>query len=85
MKYVVIEKRGIESPIIFPEWMRHGDVLKEYDTAVSAGFCSFSGSLREDGSAGLTVYCWGHSVSLKVKSRGSTDADLIQKMNEFRG
>ena len=84
MKYVVVEKQGIESAIIFPEWMRHGDVLKEYETAVSAGFCSFSGAYWK-GDAGVSVCCWGHSVSLEVKSRGSTDADLIQKMNEFRG
>lgn len=83
MKYVVIESHGVESPIIFPEWIKHDEVLKGHEKVVSAGFCSFSVGENGDGSTNPSVDCWGRSVSLKVKSRGEEDEDLIRRTNKF--
>lgn len=79
MKYVVIDRNGIETPIILPETESHSDYVQPYQKVISAGFCRFG--VDPNGSIG--VNCWGQSVGLKVKSRYKKDEELILRHNEF--
>lgn len=83
MKYIIVEERGLELPIVFNEIMSHTQVagLKR---VVSAGFCSFSPATNDNGEGFVKVNCWGHSLTLDVKSRGKDDAEIIQKTIDFR-
>lgn len=76
-KYVIIEERGLELPIVFSAVLTHKDRVKETDKVISAGFCScspFRGSLSD----AIAWTVWGESISLGVKSRPE-DADRIQR------
>lgn len=67
LKYIVIENRGNESIILFPDWMRHDDVARKMNTKViSAGMCDLE-----------SRQCFGESVSLKIKSRPE-DSELLK-------
>lgn len=72
LKYVIVERQGIESPILFPQWIQHKEV-ENLGRVVSAGECEVYVSESEQ-----KVYAFGESVSLGVKSRGSTDATVIE-------
>lgn len=72
IKYVVDEVGGY---IIFPMMVMHSDAAAAlrrgtYSSIVGAGFME----IRND-----TVYCFGHSESLHIKSRGKEDAEAIAR------
>ena len=73
-KYVVFQSSfGIEYPVLFPNhFVEHCAVKSYQDKAVSAGFFSF------DFENVHPVSCYGHSQSLKLKSR-KEDEKLILK------
>lgn len=79
MKYIIVEDHGLENAIVFSEILKHSDVANMLPV-VSAGFCSFS----VDDDRQLKVTCWGDSVSLKKKSRGQIDNDLVLQSLQFR-
>jgi len=66
-KYVVINDGFGESAIVFDECFSHIR-FKSLGKVVSAGFVEFD----EEG-----AYCFGESITLKVKSREKEDANLI--------
>lgn len=87
MKYLIIKKRGLELPVIFSEIESHDEVAKKLNVfsdteLVSAGFCRFEMDENGDGTAALSVRCWGKSVSLGIQSRPEDDY-LIYKQNQF--
>ena len=74
-KYVVIEDRTCEVPIILSCITDHATVVGQYKV-VSAGFVSLGINAHR-----ITASCWGESTSLKgIKSRGEEDARLIERM-----
>lgn len=81
-KYVIVTSMGIESPIIFPEWMDHNRVASEHN-AISAGYVNISTGewvkTEYGGYNDFDVSCHGHSVTLKVKAR-EEDAEIIKRM-----
>lgn len=81
-KYVIVERMGVETPIIFPEWVNHDTIATH--GVVSAGFVLFTANDKNWGtcyvSNEIEVSCSGESFTLKTKSRGKEDADLIQRM-----
>lgn len=90
MKYIIVDEVGIEVPIIFSELQKHSNVAG-MKKVISAGFCYFrSDTVLGNDSNGsedqdvLAVSCWGESVSLRLKSRGKVDEEIILKHNEFR-
>ena len=85
MKYLIIKKGGLELPVIFSEIESHDEVAKKlnvFSDLVSAGFCRFEMDENGDGTAALSVRCWGKSVSLGIQSRPE-DGYLIYKQNQF--
>ena len=68
----MIEIQGIETPVLFPEWVPHDTIWNRMNRppVVSAGFCT------ED------FDCYGESVSLDKKSR-SVDSSIVQSMMTF--
>jgi hypothetical protein len=74
-KYIILERSGIEMPILFPEFIEHIDAVLIGGKVISAGF--FEVILREH--SRMEVRAYGESISLKVKARFE-DADLIEKM-----
>lgn len=70
MKYIIIDDGLVDTPILFPQWVKHDKML--FDRSVkllSAGFVQIVGS---------TVEAYGESVSLKVSSR-KEDSEIIQR------
>lgn len=80
MKYVVINRRGLETPVIFSEIDVHADHVRAGDDIISAGFCRFA--VNPWGEVG--VGCWGESIGLGVKSRFVEDENVILRHHEFR-
>jgi len=72
IKYVIIEKNGIEQPLIFGECLNHADAVFGKDGIISAGFVQI---YSEDNQ--VKVCCFGESVSLKLKSRKEVDDAII--------
>lgn len=72
MKYIIVDRNGIELPIVFNETiMQHDQVYPREKQAwiVSAGFCRHTNN---------AWWCWGESISLKKKSRPE-DSAILQK------
>lgn len=70
MKYIIVEDMGLEQPIVFSDLLTHRQVSGgDLDKVVSAGFCSCSN--------GGVWRCWGESVSLSKKSRGTFDEEIL--------
>jgi len=69
-KYIVVKHEGFEMPIVFSDLMQHTQAagLRE---VIGAGFCYVE--------AGEYV-CYGESIGLHVKSRGETDASVLNEM-----
>lgn len=70
LKYIIDELGGFS---IFTEYGNHDDVargftMKSFTEIVAAGFIEIM-----DGE----VTCYGESISLKIKSRGEFDAEII--------
>lgn len=83
MKYVILDQNGVEVPIIFSELQSHSDVVfQRRNSVVSAGFCHFYITKYDDGSAKVSVACWGKSIGLGLASRGKQDEELILRHNE---
>lgn len=68
-KYIV-SKSG--TPVVFAETLVHADVAYSLfgrtGEIVGAGFCYIANN---------KYVCYGESISLKVKSRGATDSNLL--------
>lgn len=70
MKYVMVKYMDIETPIVFPKWMNHADIVVKSAKCVSADFVDV------DEDACIT---YGKSTSLKLGSKPE-DAAFIEKM-----
>jgi hypothetical protein len=93
MKYIVVEKEGMEVAILFPEIVQHKEALNIQGDAkpVSAGFCevtvdieaAFPDQPEEPVTVGhlglaLGIRVWGGSNSLGLKSRDAADVSAIR-------
>ena len=84
-KYIVFEDQyGLETPVIFPDWVNHDSIKLQGGKVVSAGFVNLTGTnVPADTivqSNLIEVGCHGESVNLKVKSRPNEDSKLIEKL-----
>lgn len=69
-KYIV-SRDG--TPVVFAEVLNHADVARALfgnTPIMGAGFCYIKDNRYE---------CWGESVSLRVKSRGEQDAEMLNR------
>lgn len=74
MKYVVFNGNNGEEIIIFPRRIQHSDFAEQ---VAKLSFCSMrpiSGGFIVNGE------CVGESISLRMKSRGDKDTELVIKM-----
>ena len=74
LKYLILECRGTESPVIFPNWIEHHEMAKG-KKVLSAGFCRIKRGVEDN----WKVTCWGKSQSLKVESQDE-DHILIEHL-----
>lgn len=73
LKYVIIDDCF---PIIFGEAHKHSDFSRNrLGKPTSAGFCH----IHQAGEEGMTVSCFGKSVSLEIESQPG-DAQIIEKL-----
>ena len=81
MKYIVVEYRGCELPILFDPILGHNEVVPAVAVmpVLGAGECNFPSEGHQAGGK-VCVGCWGQSTSLGIKSRGVEDAKLIERM-----
>jgi len=70
-KYVVVMKDGCECAIIFSSLLNHHQVAGTWEV-VGAGFCRLPDRLNDNVSA------WGESKTLRIKSRGDKDAEILR-------
>jgi len=80
MKYIIMERAGMEEAILFPCWWQHNHIARDLKLApaqiVSAGCIK----RNEEG----RLYCFGNSVSLDIKHcRPVEDLDLILRQLSF--
>jgi hypothetical protein len=66
-KYVIIQRHGMEVPLVFSEFLMHEEVAGK-NTVQSAGFCELDATGKWVAS--------GHSVSLKLSAR-PRDAEIL--------
>lgn len=76
----MFEVGGEESPVIFPVWINHSDILAcgADDRPISAGFVDFYEYDGPDG--GGAAECYGTSTTLKISSRPEEDSDIITRL-----
>jgi hypothetical protein len=80
MKYVIVEDfSGLTFPIIFPEFVKHRDMVSQYVKPVAAGKVFLHEKEDENGENVITAFCQGEAISLGVKSRGKEDNELIER------
>jgi len=78
MKYIMYDRGGIETPILFPQFIEHDNMammVVPNKKLISAGFVKLI-----DGKAVVA----GHSHSLNLKSR-SEDSQIIQDFLTWEG
>ncbi len=79
-KYIIQKVRGHEVAILFHPLINHCDIGTCKKSRISAGFFRVedAGVIKKD----IEVFAFGMSESLKLHSRGDTDAALIKKVLE---
>ncbi len=83
-KYIIIEKDGIEQPIIFSKLLEHNVFLAfGFANIVSAGFVQIMTHEVRHGVEGFR--CYGKSTSLRIQSRRAIDEDIIMRNYCFEG
>ena len=78
MKYIIIERNGLEVPILFADFEDHNKIaeaLGGVNKITGAGFCQF---ISGDNYKAL-VKCYGESFTLGIKSKPE-DEILINRM-----
>jgi len=77
MKYVVFDGHNGEQIIIFPKIIQHSVMSDDVKKSSFGGMRAISGGFIVNGE------CVGESESLRMKSRGQKDTDLIIKMLDY--
>ena len=75
-KYIVFDGGMCTSAVVFSDTVTHSD-MDVPGTPIGAGFCTIRAENGE-----LSVSAFGHSTSLKLKSRGEEDAKVIKRIFE---
>lgn len=76
MKYIIIQIKEGETPILFPKYLFHDIVAEKFGKdikVISAGKVKLADGKLE---------CYGESTGLKIKSRGAVDTDIVKKYLE---
>lgn len=71
MKYVIFEGNGLVHPVLFGDHTAHSQISVAGGTPIAAGFVRFDTM--------NWPHCSGESDSLKLKSRGQLDEDIIRR------
>ena len=79
MKYVVFDGHKGEQIIIFPKIIQHSVMADDVKKSSFGGMTPISGGFVVDGQ------CVGESESLRMKSRGDKDTDLIVALLDIDG
>lgn len=81
MKYLIAKLDGLEQAILFATTISHQTIAKSLpaDAIVAGGFAIVRGAKADHGDGkSLSVFCWGESMSVGVKSRLDKDEVLVQ-------
>jgi len=76
LKYVVIQIPGMKTAcgIVFRGVLVHSMMVPKGAKVLGAGFCKVDAIVIGI----VVVHCYGESDSLKVKSRGQQDSDVVR-------
>lgn len=74
MKYVTFTGYQGEQIIVFPKVIQHSDFARQVTELSYGGLHPISGGFVANG------VCYGESVSLRMKSRGDADTELLQAL-----
>jgi hypothetical protein len=77
MKYIIATDGMLEYPVIFPNCVPHAVVARN-TKVVAAGEVSFNVNSNNE----IEASCFGQSLGLRVKTRGSEDEVLIEQALE---
>ena len=81
-KYIIVETRGVEVPIVFSSLLDHF-IIGRGHKVISAGFCAVGAKPTEKDAENIDVSVFGKSVTLKIDSR-KEDALIIQKVLRYQ-
>jgi hypothetical protein len=73
-KYIIIKQGTFEVPFLFSDLNQHAEVAARMggvDKVVGAGFYGLDGD---------RYFCYGESISCKVKSRGHVDEAILNRL-----
>lgn len=74
LKYVMFDNGLNEIPLLFPEYVNHGDVANLTGmTPVSAGFVEF----QSNPEGPIKAICYGQSIGLNLRA-DENDGDIIE-------
>lgn len=77
LKYVIVDRMGLDTAVIFAPWETHSDRVRPGEKVVSAGFFRIIPRMNSFNlSVTLDVYAYGDSESLGKVSR-EEDAEII--------
>ena len=74
---------GHEVAILFSDLIAHIEMAGDRKV-ISAGQFDVVGDVSAEDQEGIKVYTFGESVTLKAKSRGEEDSNIIKKMLQNR-
>lgn len=73
-KYIIVNQMGLETPILFPSYIDHCEIAKNFQEVLSAGNFQVLGNAED-----IQVSTFGKSTTLKMNSR-ERDAELIKRL-----
>jgi hypothetical protein len=81
LKYIIYESHPcIEVALLFNELVDHS--VFTHLKPISAGFCKVIPDPSQEWN--MRVFVWGESTSLKLKSNGKEDEEIIKRTLTFR-
>ena len=89
-KYIMVDYRGVNTPILFPNYVNHSDIAKAFggkDKVLSAGFFEVGAKPDKDDLDNINVSVFGKSVTVGKEVDKENDPffilKLLRKQNYF--
>ena len=82
-KYIMVDYRGVNTPILFPNYVNHSDIAKAFggkDKVLSAGFFEVGAKPDKDDLDNISVSVFGESTSLGKEVDIDNDPFYIRKL-----
>ena len=82
-KYIMVDYGGVNTPILFPNYVTHSDIAKVFggkEKVLSAGFFEVGAKPDKDDLDNISVSVFGESTSLGKKVNKDKDQFFIKRL-----